>query len=254
MEYVSGADTGQYQHDAFGVLFHSMPTAGLLVLDQSDQILDSNGAFKQLFGWDSQALQGLQDAKFPLWPNAAGRRQWLARLASGQSPVTVELPLRCRNGSLLPCSLIIESISLADQPHRLYLFQPISRLQRNNRLIQTNTLSATLPDNDSLALALDASRMGIWELDIRSGLLNASARSAALHALRQMHGKAHSEPLWERYSKKINAPCVARSLPSAVDADAVIALPTESGNLMAALDGWKQPHAWTGTLRTPPCD
>ncbi|WP_150303813.1 sensor domain-containing protein [Pseudomonas saliphila] len=181
MEHVSGADTGQYQDDAFSVLFHSMPTAGLLVLDQSDQILDSNGAFKQLFGWDSQALKGLQDARFPLWPNAAGRRQWLARLANGQSPVTVELPLRCRNGSLLPCSLIIEAISLADQSYRLYLFQPISRLQRNNRLIQTNTLSATLPDHDSLALALDASQMGIWELDIRSGLLNASARSAALH-------------------------------------------------------------------------
>ncbi|QIB52035.1 EAL domain-containing protein [Pseudomonas sp. OIL-1] len=184
MEYVSGAhvaDTGQYQDDAFGILFHRMPTAGLLVGDQSDQILDSNSAFDQLFGWKSQALQGQQDGRFPLWPNAAGRKQWLARFAAGEYPITLETSLRCRDGRMLSCSLSIERVSLANGPHRLYLFQPLASPRGSHRPSPLDAVDTTLPDQDSLALALDASQMGIWELDIQSGLLNASARSAVLH-------------------------------------------------------------------------
>ncbi|QJD58088.1 EAL domain-containing protein [Pseudomonas sp. gcc21] len=184
MEFVSGAfvaDTGQYQDDAFGILFHRMPTAGLLVCEQSNRILAANSAFDQLFGWESQALQGLPDERFPLWCDAAERRRWLARYAAGQFPLTLDTSLRCRDGKTLACRLSIERVSLASQPHRLYLLQPLVHSTINDGPLQSRAAEPILPDQDSLALALDASQMGIWELDIRNGVLNASARSAALH-------------------------------------------------------------------------
>ena len=178
MEHVSGphvAGTGHYQDDAFITLFHRMPAAGLMARDQTGTIQASNNAFQQLFGWHPRNLNGQREAKFPLWVDAVEREQWLSRLATGESPILAESSLRCRDGHLIACRITIELITLGDQRHRLYLFEPIAPLATQT----ANT--GILPDYDSLGLALDASQMGIWELDTRTATLNASAHSAALH-------------------------------------------------------------------------
>lgn len=194
-----GAEHGTRNGEAaFSSLFHRMPTPAMLVEDITDQVREINGAFEATLGWRRENVQGQPDAGFPLWVQPRHRQKLLELLGQSQ-PISLEGTVRRRDGTLHSCLISVETLMHEGASCRLYLFDDSasSRQRPSPPLALPVAVQPTSPakaaagsfttalrqSQDSLSLALDAAQMGIWDLELSTGLLNTSPRTAALHGL-----------------------------------------------------------------------
>lgn len=95
---------------AFGTLFKSMPSAGMLVDARSHRVLQVNSAFSQQFGWQAERIVGQRSSNFPLWCGSERWEQLLHQLKPGQSLRLQRVEICSRNGSSQICSLNIDHV------------------------------------------------------------------------------------------------------------------------------------------------
>ncbi|SDS13930.1 diguanylate cyclase/phosphodiesterase with PAS/PAC sensor(s) [Halopseudomonas xinjiangensis] len=175
------ADNSFYQDEAFRLLFHRLPMACMLVDHRSGRIIDLNRAFHQRFGWRPELIIGQPERDFPMWSDPQQRRRLHGGSAVGASE-PLEMLLRGRDGTIKPSLVSMEYIDVGGVAARLYTVQGHAGSIGGPglpALAQTDT--ALEQSQERLRLALDAAQMGIWDLDLGSGRLHASARAARLH-------------------------------------------------------------------------
>lgn len=192
---------------AFSRLFHRMPTPAMLVDRTTDQIREINSAFETKLGWPRENVQDRPDAEFPLWVQPRHRQQLLDGLAESGA-ISLDGTVRRRDGALHLCLISVETLIHDGVSCRLYLFDDSGLGQKRPpspaltlpldgpptspaKAAAGSFTTALRQSQDSLSLALDAAQMGIWDLELATGLLNTSPRTAALHGLPAKAWKGH---------------------------------------------------------------
>ena len=171
-----------YQDEAFRLLFHRLPMACMLVDHHSGRIIDLNRAFHLRLGWRPESIVGQSEREFPMWSDAQQRRRLHAAGPGHTQPEPLEMLLRSRDGTIKPSLVSVEYLSVGGVDARLYTIQGHAGSVAGPGLPPLAQPDTALEQSqERLRLALDASQMGIWELDLATGKLHASARAARLH-------------------------------------------------------------------------
>lgn len=175
------ADSAFYRDEAFRLLFHRLPMACMLVQHDSGRIVDINRAFHVRFGWRPEAIIGQPERDFPIWSDRQQRRR--LHIVSAETPAEpLEMLLRSRDGTIKPALVAVEYIEIGGVAARLYTVQGHAGSIGGPALHTSAQPDTALEQSqERLRLALDAAQMGIWDLDLSTGRLHASARAARLH-------------------------------------------------------------------------
>ncbi|SDU01311.1 bifunctional diguanylate cyclase/phosphodiesterase [Halopseudomonas salegens] len=159
---------------AFRRLFFRMPVASMLVDASNGCVIDINPAFQKLFGWDRQQSLGRDTGhEFPLWHSKRQRESMLEHFHQHGSMDHFEAELLCRDGQLKTCLVSVEYIELDGMLCRLSMAYDITEQKRFDAELKKS--------QERLHMALNASQMGIWDLDLHSRTLHCSARAAFMH-------------------------------------------------------------------------
>lgn len=171
-----------YQDEAFRLLFHRLPMACMLVDHRSGRIIDINRAFYLRLGWRPETIVGQAERDFPMWSDPHQRRRLHASAGDQQLPEPLEMLLRSRDGTIKPALVSLEYLQVGGHDARLYTIQGHAGSVGGPGLPAPAHRDVALEQSqERLRLALDASQMGIWDLNLADGKLHASARAARLH-------------------------------------------------------------------------
>ncbi|TVP88888.1 MAG: bifunctional diguanylate cyclase/phosphodiesterase [Pseudomonadaceae bacterium] len=159
---------------AFKRLFYRMPVASMLVNAADGCVIDINPAFQRLFGWAREESLGRDSGReFPLWRNKQQRELMLQHFHQHGRMDHFEAELVCRDGRLKTCVVSVEYIELDGMLCRLSMAYDITEQKRFDAELKKS--------QERLNMALDASQMGIWDLDLGTRTLHCSAQAAYLH-------------------------------------------------------------------------
>ncbi|UAX00018.1 EAL domain-containing protein [Halopseudomonas nanhaiensis] len=176
------ADNAFYQDEAFRLLFHRLPMACMLVDHNSGRIIDLNRAFHLRLGWRPESIIGQPERDFPMWSDRQQRRRLHAANVENATQEPLEMLLRSRDGTIKPALVSVEYLEVGGIDARLYTIRGHAGSVVGPGLPPLSQSDTALEQSqERLRLALDASQMGIWELDLSDGKLHASARAARLH-------------------------------------------------------------------------
>jgi len=170
--------------DAFGVLFHAMPLAGMLTEAETGVVLDVNDAFRDMFGWTRDEIIGQPTAHSPIWISTEQRQQLLSAFEQHGQIEQFEAILLCSDGHLKICRVSMRGVVVDGVHCRLSTAQ-----DTNDDPARPGSVGAELRDSqERLGLALHAAQMGTWDWNLDTGILHCCARVAMLHG--------HSPEAW----------------------------------------------------------
>ncbi len=159
--------------EKFSKLFNLSPSASILTHVGDQRILEVNGAFCRLLGFDKEEAVGKTPAELGIVTQqtvddvrATARKGRVVNFAA---------VLKAKNGELKDVALSIEDIQVQDNTYRLFVtFNMTMQKQAENQL------------KESKKRLLEAQRMahvGSWELDPISGIVMATEEAFAIYGL-----------------------------------------------------------------------
>ncbi len=176
--YSHARDDASNSDDAFSILFHSMPVAGMLAEASTSRVMDVNDAFCEMFGWSRDEMVGGLTSQSPIWISSEQRQQLLTAFDLHGSIHQFEAILLCSDGHLKICRVSMRSVNIDGTMCRLSTAHEGSF----GSPARTGSVEAKLRESqERLSLALDASQMGTWDWNLGTGVLHCCSRVSMLH-------------------------------------------------------------------------
>jgi PAS domain S-box-containing protein len=116
--------------ERFTVAFNGSPAAISLSTLDDGTFLEVNPRYLDLLGWKREELIGKSSLTFNLWPNAAARESWRAKLMETGLLQDYQTEWRRRDGTPLQISLSAEVVHLGGNPYVLSFVLDISERKR----------------------------------------------------------------------------------------------------------------------------
>ena len=139
-----------------------------VMLDDQDRIIFWNRAATSIFGYTEQEISGVKfhERMVPERLHAAYREGFTLFTTKGDGPVNgkvIEMTTLRRNGTEFPIELSVAAVHLREKRVIIAVIRDITSRLRSQEIL--------LRSEDRLNLALEAARMGTWELDLVAGTI-----------------------------------------------------------------------------------
>lgn len=120
----------------FEGLFRASPVGMLITRTDDGRVVDVNGAFRRLFGWEKGEVAGSTTVELGLWPDPAERTTLVARARAAGSVTEMEVELAARSGEPRPVSLFAEVMELDGEEHLVSTVLDLSDLRDHERALR----------------------------------------------------------------------------------------------------------------------
>ncbi|HXE74771.1 MAG TPA: PAS domain S-box protein [Candidatus Xenobia bacterium] len=181
---VQAEEALRLSEERFAKVFRSSPLAITISELATGRYVEANEQALLLSGYRREEVVGRSALEVGVWVDPAQREQLRADLARDGHVKNREYRFRRKSGEVFTCLYSAELIELAGKPHVLSIA---------NDITERKQMEETLAESQrQLRLALEASGVGLWDWDVRTGALRVSPE------LKKQIGLGPNDP-WDDY-------------------------------------------------------
>ncbi len=146
--------------DKFSKVFHASPVPISISRLDDGLYLDANEAFIEQFGWSKSEIIGRSSVEIGIWPSAAERTLWSARLRASGRVKSYEATLNVKSGERRSVLISAEQFDLEGEKCVIGMIYDITERRRTE---------AALGESEArLKEAQRIGHFGSWDLDLAS--------------------------------------------------------------------------------------
>lgn len=161
--------------DKFAKAFRTTPDTMVITDRASGVLIEVNPAFERQFGWSQSEAAGRTSSELNIWASPAERQRMLDALASDGRLDSLEVELHHRDGHSSINLLYGAECQIDGNTCLVLTVRDVTRQRRQEQALQDS--------QERLSLALESAELGLWDWQLRSDQIYASARASKLHGL-----------------------------------------------------------------------
>ena len=161
--------------DYFAKAFRTTPGTMGITDRASGVFIEVNPAFERQFGWSQSEAAGRTSSELNIWASPAERQRMLDALASDGRLDSLEVELHHRDGRSSINLLYGAECQIDGNTCLVLTVRDVTRQRRQEQALQDS--------QERLSLALESAELGLWDWQLRSDQIYASARASKLHGL-----------------------------------------------------------------------
>ncbi len=161
--------------DKFAKAFRTTPDTMVITDRASGVFIEVNPAFERQFGWSQSEAAGRTSSELNIWATPAERQRMLDALASDGRLDSLEVELHHRDGRSSINLLYGAECQIDGNTCLVLTVRDVTRQRRQEQALQDS--------QERLSLALESAELGLWDWQLRSDQIYASARASKLHGL-----------------------------------------------------------------------
>ncbi|MBH2035651.1 MAG: PAS domain S-box protein, partial [Pseudomonadales bacterium] len=161
--------------DKFAKAFRTTPDTMVITDRASGVFIEVNPAFERQFGWSQSEAAGRTSSDLNIWSSLADRQRMLDALAIDGRLDSLEVELHHRDGRSSINLLYGAECRIDGNTCLVLTVRDVTRQRRQEQALQDS--------QERLSLALESAELGLWDWQLRSDQIYASARASKLHGL-----------------------------------------------------------------------
>jgi len=161
--------------DKFAKAFRTTPDTMVITDRASGVFIEVNPAFERQFGWSQSEATGRTSSELNIWASPAERQRMLDALAKDGRLDSLEVELHHRDGRSSSNLLYGAECQIDGNPCLVLTVRDVTRQRRQEQALQDS--------QERLSLALESAELGLWDWQLGSDQIYASARASAQHGL-----------------------------------------------------------------------
>jgi len=161
--------------DKFAKAFRTTPDTMVITDRASGVFIEVNPAFERQFGWSQSEAAGRTSTDLNIWTCPADRQRMLDALAINGRLDSLEVELHHRDGRSSINLLYGAECRIDGNTCLVLTVRDVTRQRRQEQALQDS--------QERLSLALESAELGLWDWQLRSDQIYASARASKLHGL-----------------------------------------------------------------------
>lgn len=161
--------------DKFAKAFRTTPDTMVITDRASGVFIEVNPAFERQFGWSQSEAAGRTSSDLNIWNSLADRQRMLDALAIDGRLDSLEVELHHRDGRTSINLLYGAECQIDGNTCLILTVRDVTRQRRQEQALQDS--------QERLSLALESAELGLWDWQLRSDQIYASARASKLHGL-----------------------------------------------------------------------
>lgn len=161
--------------DKFAKAFRTTPDTMVITDRASGVFIEVNPAFERQFGWSQSEAAGRTSSDLNIWSSLADRQRMLDALAIDGRLDSLEVELHHRDGRSSINLLYGAECRIDGNACLVLTVRDVTRQRRQEQALQDS--------QERLSLALESAELGLWDWQLRSDQIYASARASKLHGL-----------------------------------------------------------------------